>query len=722
MEIKSSLLNDKYFDELRKSLIEISKIDGKQDFRVRMLEYINDTADNNEDMFFYEMLEFVRFLDPSNSAVAYTDEDGLIYLNSPGKIGEIIRQWDFIYCHECLHQLWDTFGVRDKIVKEGHSYNHNILNVASDCVINDYLSYYRKKPHPDDLITPEFLKEKFDVQYDRVYDTQYSLYLKLLEHQKEIENDPTCQKSFDGKIKPKSVSKDGNSGGGGGLSEKHSKDYIDGWTNAIQDTLDKNVDPLDENRKPSNTGNAEYDKGYEDCMDKIKQGMENGVTMSSSGGGGAGGGSDLPQIPWDTENDNASDGNNSDDNKSDDNKSNDNKSDDNNSGNVTDSTNGESAKDAAERAQNAADKLKNAAESAERNSDENAGELKKAAKRAQEAADKSKEASDAADDAENNGNKKEVERQTKIAKEEADKASKEAKIIDKGTDNSIKDKNSKSGKSSGEDTGEPDKTPTDTDLEELRKRHKDVIERYRNKISGVFGEFLDKCRSSVTLNSSGLGTETTKGKGTSWNNKFTSNITSFVKGRVNKVRQQYTRSYNRMKRGSGYVGPGGIIQPGKKIKENKLNISTAFYIDHSGSMGGSIDNVFDACYSLAEALKKQFGRNNFVDKISFRVFPFNHKIKEIEFGKRIGDSGSTCSFGEIINFILENTKECLINVIITDAGFSNTTDDIVALLKEIDGLILFITNQESDEIKKLANMSQFKSKLVYILADNDFTI
>ena len=45
MEIKSSLLNDKYFDELRKSLIEISKIDGKQDFRVRMLEYINDTAD-----------------------------------------------------------------------------------------------------------------------------------------------------------------------------------------------------------------------------------------------------------------------------------------------------------------------------------------------------------------------------------------------------------------------------------------------------------------------------------------------------------------------------------------------------------------------------------------------------------------------------------------------------------------------------------------------------
>ena len=708
MEIKSSLLNDKEFDEVRKSLIEISKIDGKQDFRVRMIEYINDSSDNNDDMFFFEMLEFVRFLEPSNPSVAHTDELGLIYLNSPGKIGEVIRQWDFIYCHECLHQLWDTFGVRDKLIKEGHKYNHNILNVASDCVINDYLSYYRKKPHPDGLITPEYLKEKFDVQYDRVYDTQYSLYLKLLEHQKEIENDATCQKTFDGNIKPKSVNKDNQDGqdGDGGLSEKHSKDYIDGWTNAIQDTLDKKVDPLDKNRKPSNTGNDEYDKGYEDCMSKIKEGMENGVSMSSNGGSSSGGGSDLPQIPWDTENDNKSN-----DNKSNDNKSNDNKSNDN-----------ESASDAAKRAQDAANKAKIAANNAQKNGDENADELKDAAKRAQDAADKAKQAANNAEAAVNNGNKKEAEKQTKIAKDAADKACAEAEKSNQNADNQSKNNNSKASQSSGKDTGEPDKTPTDTDLEELKKRHKDVIEKYRNKISGVFGEFLDKCRSSVTLKASGLGTETKHGKGSTWNNKFTSNITSFVKGRVHKARQQYTRSYNRMKRGSGYVGPGGIIQPGKKIKENKLNISTAFYIDHSGSMGSTTENVFDACYSLAEALKKQFGRDSVVDKISFRVFPFNHKIKEIEFGKRIGDSGSTCSFGELINFILKNTKDCLINVIITDAGFSNTTDDIVALLKEVDGLIVFITNQESYEIKKLADMSQFKTKLVYILADHDFTV
>ena len=176
------------------------------------------------------------------------------------------------------------------------------------------------------------IQEKFDVTYDRVSDTQYSLYLKLLEHQKKIENDPTCQKSFDGKIKPKSVSKDDN-GGGDGLSEKHSKDYIEGWTNAIQDTLDKKVDPLDENRKPSNTGNDEYDKGYEDCISEIKKGLEDGVSMSSSSSGGGSGRSDLPQIPWDT----------------------DDKDKSNNSSNKSNNDN-ESADDAAKRAQEATDK------------------------------------------------------------------------------------------------------------------------------------------------------------------------------------------------------------------------------------------------------------------------------------------------------------------------------------------------------------------------------
>ena len=139
MEITSSLLNDKYFVNVKDSLIAVSEKDNKADFRVHLIEYINDTADNNDDMFFFDMVEFVRFLNPSDSSIAYTTPDHLIYLNAPGKVGEKVRVWDFIFCHECLHQLWETFGVADEIKNHNIEYNHTLLNIASDCVINDFL-------------------------------------------------------------------------------------------------------------------------------------------------------------------------------------------------------------------------------------------------------------------------------------------------------------------------------------------------------------------------------------------------------------------------------------------------------------------------------------------------------------------------------------------------------------------------------------------------------
>lgn len=160
IEIKSSLVNAPEFKHVKDSLIKVSEIDNKEQFRVKLLEYIDSTADNNDDMFFYDMMEFIRFLHPDDKAIAFTTPDKLIYLNSPGKPGENRRVWDFIYCHECLHQLWETFAVADKIKKEGIEYNHMILNVASDCVINDYLSFYRKKEMFKDGISPEYLKEK----------------------------------------------------------------------------------------------------------------------------------------------------------------------------------------------------------------------------------------------------------------------------------------------------------------------------------------------------------------------------------------------------------------------------------------------------------------------------------------------------------------------------------------------------------------------------------
>ena len=64
MEIKSSLLNSKDLKLLKNSLIAASEVDGKENFRVRLIEYIDDTADNEDDEFFYDMIEFCRFLKP----------------------------------------------------------------------------------------------------------------------------------------------------------------------------------------------------------------------------------------------------------------------------------------------------------------------------------------------------------------------------------------------------------------------------------------------------------------------------------------------------------------------------------------------------------------------------------------------------------------------------------------------------------------------------------
>ena len=185
----SEVLKDRTMQKVKHSLENISSIDNQEEFRVDMLEYINYSSYNNNDMFFYDMMEFIRFLKPDDDSVAYTTPEHLIYLNSPGKIGKNKRQWDFIYDHECMHQLWETFGVEDKIKDELGKCDRMLLNIASDCVINDYLDHYRKKEMPDNLITPDFLEEKYGVIYDRKTDTQYTLYKKLLEVQEKLKKE-----------------------------------------------------------------------------------------------------------------------------------------------------------------------------------------------------------------------------------------------------------------------------------------------------------------------------------------------------------------------------------------------------------------------------------------------------------------------------------------------------------------------------------------------------
>lgn len=812
MEIKSSLLNDEDFIHVKNSLIEISEKDHKEDFRVKMVEYINDSSYDEDDLFFYDMLEFIRFLDPSTDAVAYTSDRRLIYLNAPGTIGENLRYWDFIYDHECLHQLWETFKIAEKIKKEGKEYNHYLLNVASDCVINDYLSYIRKKSIPDNLITPKYLESEYGVKYDRKYDTQYSLYLKLIDcpKKKELEEYAKEQeKIHNGKITPKEI-KDAEENGssGGGPSEKHSDDYKKGWIDAINDVLDKKVDPSKFRHKPSTN---DYNKGYNDAIDQIKQGQEEGISQSKDSKGG--GKSDLPQIPWDApsmqKNGNSGDSNSNQLPSEED---------------IKDMTSKEAAKSAqksADKAKDAADKAQAAADKAQENGSKDANakkyaanKSKEAAQAAQDAADKAKEAAkkDDVEEARNQANKaaskasEAFEEANKAignsndpysdiddmsADEAADAAAKAAdeaadateqaksnaqKARDAGCDNAddledaakkaqeaakaaqdaakkskeasnngdtkdaqnaakeaaqhaddAKDQSNKQqGKPNGGWSGNKhlqeivdDEEGKKVDIDEIAKKAEAKVKKWQERISGDIGQFVRKCVKSAELNPDGLVVKVDKGASL-WNSKMQTYMSTFVKQKIFSKHRQYQRTYKRIKRGSGIVKYGEPLQKGKKIRNDKLTINVAFYVDISGSMYNCIEHVFKAAYQISEAIKNKFGRDQVVDDVVFKMFVFNTQIKEIKWGTTVPARGDNVEFSDIVKYMSTHTKEYMINVVITDARFTIGKNQVKTFIKDIDGMLLFITNCESKDMEELSK--EFKTQIFYILADKDFTI
>jgi len=838
IEIKSTLLNDPDFARVKASLIAMSQIDHEEKFRVKVLEYINDSSTAEDDQFFFDMLEFTRFLHPVENAddVAFTTPEHLIYLNCPNSKVDGIKQWDFVYDHECLHQLWDTFGVAKKIKEQygEEGYNHDLLNIASDCVINDYLFYYRKKARPNDLITPEYLKEKYNVEYERKNDTQFTLYVKLkkvMDTQKELfkkmMDDPIIKKALedfgDRKLKPKSI-QNAPPTPPGPPAGKHSDEFRKGWIDAIKDVLDGKVDPLKYNPKQEKT---DYEKGYNEAMDNMKKGMEQGIGISKSAQGGQSG--DLPQIPWDLPKQQGQSGQGGDGNSDSDidkmdkdqaadsaqksadkaKKSASNAKDKaDKSGDKADKDAAKKAADAAKKAQEAADAAKDAADNGDEKAAQDAAkdardaandaasaageksegegkgkgsenrdsdlekmsgsgaadEAKKSAQGAQDAADKLKDiASGSRDKGKNPDNKAdlssdEIKKLAKEAQEAADKAKKAseeaAKAAAKGDDKTAKEKasearnaeeeaqsklekvtreksdesdsESSSSKSNSGNKGEAGNEGADSniesaeDLEKLKKKAEETIKRYANKISGDFGEFIAKCKKSLELKESGLGIGTRKGA-PSWNQQMNSYVNAYVKKKVFQKKREFKKTYSRVKRGSGFVKQGMPIQPGKRIREEKLTINVAFYIDRSGSMDGEpIKNVFNSAYTISEALKKSFGKEKVVDEISFKMFAFDMSMHELKWGNRINASGGTMSFDSILEYIKNHTHEYLINIIITDAQFSINESEVDRFIKDIDGMVLFITNNENGTMKNLAK--KHNTQLYYVLADHQFTV
>lgn len=671
IEIKSSLLNSKDFELTKETLINASEIDNEEKFRVDTIEYINDTCETEDDMFFYDMLEFVRFENPKSDKVAYTTPDMMIYLNCPkSDVEKSMRVWEFIYDHECLHQLWDTFGVKNKIDELGLEYNHMLLNIASDCIINDYLRGIRGKKGPADGIYPEVIKEKFGIEYSRKTDTQLSLYIKLLEVKDKVENDKDMQKmANDGQ---------GNEKGQQGQQGQQGKDLEDS-----------------------------KDSGDKDQQNQQDQGSNNSSDNSSDN-----------QNNQNQQGQNKESGNSSDDKTNNQNNQN---QQDQGSGSSNQENKNESAKDAADRAKKASEKAQKIADEARKNGDKDAKEKQNIADKVKKEADKSKDAAEKADKADN---KKEKDKQTENAKEAANKAEEEANKLDKGENSDGKgDKNSenKSDKEQNNSWGsEHIEAKLDPkDLAELTNRAKKVIEKYKNKLSGDLGNFLEKCRSSFKGQKNGLVANAINGKVSGWNVDLEKVVKTYVKKKVVQKHRQYERTFKRPRRGR-IVKFGEPIKPDRRIKEDKMIINNAFYIDRSGSMGSALENVFDAAYIICDALSGKYKKDKVVERLDFKMFAFDTSMDEIKYGNKCSLGGGTMPFHQILEFIKEHTNNFMINVIITDAQFEVNNAEIKKFIKEINGILIFVTNNKTPEIKKLSET--YKQKLYYIEAPIDFKL
>ena len=410
----------------------------------------------------------------------------------------------------------------------------------------------------------------------------------------------------------------------------------------------------------------------------------------------------------------------------------------------------------ADDAQNSAGEAKAAADKAQQNADSGKGTqadanaAKAAANDAKTAADKARAAADA-------GDKEAEAKAAQDAKDAADKAKAAAGEGQSGEGmksaaDAVREKDEKDGKS-GESNKSGEGSDGDGDADgdgdnasdnsksggqskkggkgtadlgsgiDWKAKGDKIIEKYKNTLSGPLGNFVKQCKSSVKVEKNGLAVENNNRGSATWNEKLAANINGFIKKKLFQKRRRYESTYSRLKRGSGYVEYGKPINPGKRIKENKFPLNVAFYIDRSGSMSGCLDKVFSAAKAIGDALTKHFRKDPLIDKTEYRQWVFDDYIKELPWGKTCQPAGGTMAFERLLKEVEKNSKTYLVNVIITDAGFSGINiNDVKQFLENMEGMIYFVCNPGSPEIEALSKETKYRTKLVYILADNNFEI
>lgn len=479
----------------------------------------------------------------------------------------------------------------------------------------------------------------------------------------------------------------------------------------------------DINNKITEAESAEYDKGYAEAIEAIKQALKGG-----GGGQGPQGPQQDPRLnnpPVNKNNQTPQGGGGQ------------------SKGNQSDPIDNMDADQAAAEAQNQADQAEQSSKQAEAAADmaknkanatgskadkDAAKRAEDAAKRAKDAAKKAKDAAKKASKAAKNGDADEAKSQAKEARNQANaakSAAEQASNPETGKDGKEgkQGQNQKGGNpGSGVDPRFSGFKPFDDSyptFEDTKRKAEKVINRYTGKISGAFGEFVRKCKTSKTERKK-EGVVVRQRSGGAWNKQLDKLMNSFIKQEVVKKHREVELTYHRVKRGSRPVKFGQPIQPGSKIKDDKLNITIAFYMDRSGSMGSMTDIVFPLAYQLSDKILKSYKSESVVGDIGFRYFAFDDVIEEIKKGAKCDDRGGTLPMADLFNFIKGETSSDLINVVISDSQTTIDKNAVAKLVKEMPGMFFWISNCPKPECEDIQRMT--KNQFVFIQADSEFTL
>ena len=702
----SSLLEDSSFKYVKESLEQ--QPEENQQWLDDLVNFINDASTADDDSFFYDMLEFVRFLVGNPDSIAYTDPSGRIFLNAPGKPGKDKKVWEFIYDHECMHQLWETFEVEKEIEKKYGSCNHTVLNVASDCIINDYLIHYRNKKFFEGGITPEYIEETYGVHYSRRDDTQFTLYEKLMDHVKDIEQDPRCQIDDP---QQQQGGDDGVSGGGGGGNQPNEswtpeavEGYKKGWDRAQEVIskygLEKGIEIL--KSETPNLFSEALSHMYDLLMEAgtityktEKQGYYEGInsfvreyTNKMNGKQNNSNSSPTNRPDMDRHLDNNDNGGDNKDNKED-------------------------------KGPNDGKYRKNGKD------DKKDGEGKDGGEKRPAMPDPKISSVDGGD---KDGNMPKSNKDGKDGKGgKQDKNGKDGNGGSEG-DNGNEGGEGKDGKGKNSDgtSGKPGKTQgamSEDEREFVEQHRKEIISKYKSILSGALGQFVSQCKSSKQTNPDGMKTKTIQ-KGLSWKEEMTTQVNAYIKKQVFSKQREYKKTYSRLKRGIGPVKMGDFFQPGHIAKKDKLVIDTTFYVDCSGSMetNDRIKNAWSAAFMLAEQLENRYKNERVVSKVASVFWGFNRQLQKTEFKKPLKPYGGTFDFEELLEKIKEESGAAIINIIITDGETNVSKSECEKFLKELDGMFVVITCKPNAQLRAIGEEHKDDKKLIYIDADSAFSL